>query len=121
MKLLGIITLGLGNVAWLCYLWSSLFLLVVHTWRPGVRMRALNLIWQWSKWPAFASLFVMPVAEIVFLGQPNMWDYATWLMNGWLWWAYRNSGDDDLDKKLKKKLDEVVERVEGKLVVVRTA
>lgn len=77
-----------------------------------------NLLWYWCKWPALAYLITDPVFDILLDGELSWFSALLDAFSIWVWWSYRNHGDDDDYKKLKKKLKESVKAINGKLVVV---
>lgn len=108
--------------AWMVYIWSSVILTVAKIWKPDrAPVGPINTVWKWSKWPAFCWLIANPVLTVVLEGHPSVWEDLAFVMNVWLWYAYKDSGDDDLEKKVKKKAHEIVQQVGGKLVVVPQA
>lgn len=107
---------------WMAYIWAGVFLVFFKVWKPGKEKPWLvNTVWKWSKWPAFLWLVANPVLTMLLERHLNVWDDLTCAMNVWLWYAYKDSGDDDLEKKVKKKAHEIVQQVGGKLVVVPQA
>jgi hypothetical protein len=110
------------GVLWTVYVWSGLFLVIWKTLKPHKeRPWLLNTVWKWAKWPAFGWLLANPVLTIVLVGHLAWYDDLTFLINIWIWYAYRDAGDDDLTKKMKKKAKEIVQQVGGKLVIVPQA
>lgn len=103
--------------AWTVWVWSSATLLVCRTagWpRPAVA----NLLWYWSKPLAFVYLWTNLPFEYLTKGDLRWFDTMWAVLNILVWRYYRNIGDDDDHKKLKKKLKETVQNINGKLVVV---
>lgn len=107
---------------WMIYVWTGLFLTILkfrapHRQPPTV----VNTAWTWAKWPAFCWLVANPVLTVLLNGHLGWADDITFLINVWIWYAYKDSGDDDLTKKIKKKAKEIVQQVGGKLVIVPQA
>lgn len=113
-----LIALTFFYCVWTTYLWSGMFMTMNRIFRPDRQIGLLNTCWKWCKWPAFVSLFAIPVLQILTSDDIGFWDYAVWLMNIWLWYSHKDSGDDDLTKKFRDKVKEVVAEVQGRLVVV---
>ncbi len=80
--------------------------------------RTLNFLWRWSKWPALVWVIMEVPFQIMLREDINGWDYLYVVLSLWIWWFYRNSGDDDPWDRLKDKVTEKVEEVRGRLVVV---
>lgn len=116
---------GILSVLYDSFLYSSLFLLMFKTLGQlgvGTKLRtvktAMNLVWLWSKWPALAYIILNPFFHLLLGEKMNFW---FWLFEGlslFNWWYYKDMGDDDDWKKLKKKVKEKVAAIGGKLVVV---
>lgn len=105
---------------WFTYIFSGVFLKTaapLHGHREVV-----NAIWALTKWPALVSIGGMPACEML-MSHKNLhwWDVIFAGLSVWIWWSYRNSGDDDQFKKTKKRALERVSEVGGKLVVVPVA
>lgn len=113
---------GIGLLAilssWIYMAWVLLSMLLTIVKSTGRSAPRLNTAWTWLKWPAFTNIFISPVATVVFMGHLGFWDCALIVLNAVTWYYMKDSGDDDLGKKLKKKLTEIVASVNGKLVVV---
>jgi len=69
------------------------------------------------KWPALMC-YVWNWASDLADPEAGMLNHAVGVLNLVVWWLYRNDGDDDWKKKMKKKLAEKVTRVGARLVVV---
>lgn len=106
-----------ASMCYLIYIVSGLTNRVFRMTGKG-NLPVANLLWYWTKWPALASAPLELVVEIL-LGEPlDWWDYLSFLATVVIWWMYRNDGDDEDHKKLKKKLGEKVADIGGKLVVI---
>lgn len=103
-------------VAYVLHLYSGMIMRIVKA-MGGPRWSVLNLVWYWSRWPAFAWLLASPVVQFCTGDEMGVWDVAAVAICALVWWLYGNDGDDDDHKKLKKKLKEKVAAVGGKLVV----
>ncbi len=116
MELLASIAVIFFGFSW--YLWQGcswiLFILKVLG-KP--RWSTANLIWYWTKWPALIYCFIVPIYSIT-TDQFGPWDAFSFAVSLVVWWYWRNIGDDDDHKKLKKKLGEKVKELQGRLVVV---
>ena len=78
-----------------------------------------NMVWKWTKWPAFANIFIEPVIHIFLDGDLTMWTTLGSALNALAWYAWRNAGDDeDWKKKMKDLSSSVVESIGHRLVVV---
>lgn len=93
------------------------FQLVSQSKADRVR-RTLNTLWLITKYLAFAYVCLGPAMWLTLNGKLNWWDGAAEALNVWLWWAYKDMGDDDWKKRLKKRLTEAVRAIHGRLVVV---
>lgn len=82
------------------------------------RIPLANLVWYWCKWPALAHILSTSILSVLIDGHLTWWRAGLNILNGFLWWAYRDTGDDNDHKKLRKKLKEKVTQVSGRLVVV---
>lgn len=81
--------------------------------------RIWNHLWRWTKWPALVAVLTdIPVKVITGSSPINPVDYLALLIGLYLWWRYRNAGDDDPWDKLKDAIKEKVAEIHGKLVVV---
>ena len=104
---------GLYNV----YIFAGLALMLRRVWGQP-RWPLANLLWYWAKWPALVSVFFSPISTLMVKGKLGFWDFFNVALCFYIWWTYRDYGDDDDHKKLKKKLKDKVHAVGGKLVVV---
>jgi hypothetical protein len=103
--------------AYFVYLYSSMALGIRKV--MGLpRWPLANLLWYWSKWPALVFIYLSPIIVLLQKGELNWWTAPSVAMSTVAWWLYRNEGDDDDHKKLKKKLKEKVHVLGGKLVVI---
>ncbi len=102
------------NCAWVTYIISATVIM-----NRIDKKGWFNRTWLWSKWPALASVLFDPLAKILFDHQsPDTLDIFLTAVLLYLWWRYKDSGDDDEFKKLHKRLTESVKDLGGKLVVV---
>lgn len=112
-----------GQLALLAYVVSSCAFFTytglssIFSKSPQHRTSTLRRWWLITKWigvtqPAFTTL-VLTVNDAF-----NPFMAFVIVFNCWLWWACRNSGDDDFFTKLKKNVTETVKAVAGRLVVV---
>lgn len=91
---------------------------VVHKMKHGTAPSGLaNDVWRWTKWPAFAHLFITPAWALTH-GYHHWYSAVIWALDALTWWWLRNAGDDDPGKKLKNKLKEKIEIIHGRLVIV---
>lgn len=103
---------------WLCWVYSSVLISMLKifgkpTW-PW-----LNLIWFYTRPFAQAHLYCYWPAELL-ISDVQWWDFVAFATAAYCWYAYKNVGDDDDHKKLKKKLNEIVKVLNGRLVVKPT-
>jgi hypothetical protein len=108
---------GVLSGLYLVYLWSGMALMFRKT-MGAPRWPLANLTWYWSKWPAFVSIYFSPVATFLIKEELSWWTLFSVVFNTCVWWFYKDLGDDDDHKKLKKKVKEKVRAVGGKLVVI---
>lgn len=112
----------------LVYLWVLLFYahgcyvacgwwLYMHKVTYGVVPRgAIHLLWKWTKWPALGNVILL----VYFAASPQS-NFRAGIETVYLalsWWIFRNAGDDDFKRKLKKMLTEIVQRAGSRLVIV---
>lgn len=96
---------------WFTYIASSMAL-IMH------KQPWLQWLWLITKWPALAGLITVWVQTALEPGV-NAGINALALGGGvWVWWCYRNSGDDDFKRRLKRKAAQRVKALAGRLVVV---
>lgn len=107
--------------SYFAYTWSGMFILLLRSFGIARGIKVFNTIWKWSKYPALVACFANPAADVLTGGKLDVWDYLAFLLNIFIWWYYRNMGDDDWTKKAKEKLTEVVREIQGKLVLVPQA
>jgi heme/copper-type cytochrome/quinol oxidase subunit 2 len=110
------------------YIFSAVFLVLGKTFgklrtATGKQKRApmhrcANFVWWLTKWPALVDLILEPFFHIALSEKMDVWFWVFEVMGFYNWWVYRDAGDDDDYKKLKKKLKENVKVLKGKLVVV---
>lgn len=98
---------------YLAFVWSGMLLKI----KRHLVQSVWNTIWRWTKWPAFAGLFIQPWSDFAF-DNHHWYSPLAYVLNAVVWWSLRNAGDDDISKKLKKKLKEKIEAINGKLVVI---
>lgn len=103
----------------ICYTWSGVFIVTAkYMGKRLPRHSWFNGIWRWTKWPALAYTLGDIPGQII-MGEPITWvDYLALLINMYVWYIYRDVGDDDPMDKLKDKIKEKVEEVNGRLVLV---
>lgn len=75
-----------------------------------------HAVWKWTKWPALGQILLMLYFTIN--REPGFESATDTAMLAIAWWIFRNAGDDDFKKKLKKKLSEAVKQVGDRLVIV---
>lgn len=80
-----------------------------------------NLVWKYSKPWAFIGTFAIPALVVLVDGHLSGSHYFDFVVNLGALYLFKDSGDDDFTKKLKKKLKEKVEVLKGKLIVVPEA
>lgn len=85
--------------------------------RRRARM-VFSSIWWICKYPALIYVCFNPAVQASLHGPLSGWGWLLAVMNGLVWWLYRNSGDDDDWKKMMDKLNAVISRIGSKLVVV---
>lgn len=108
---------SLSVVAWIVYLMTGVALRNYKDWLPERVLDVSQMLWSHTKWPALASIPILYIGSAVF-STLDIWDAAILPLKVWLWWYYRNSGDDDSWKRKAKKLAEKIAEVDGKLTVV---
>lgn len=109
--------LVLLSVGWTVWIYASMFLRITRILRgPDKRFPIVNLIWYWTRPVAQAYLFAYWPFQI-FLDAVDWWDALFFAIALWCWKDYKDSGDDDDHKKIKKKLKESVKVLNGRLVV----
>lgn len=77
----------------------------------------LNPFWVVLKWIAVLDppmVLIDGTLRHSFTG----WTALFIVIDGLFWWRYRNVGDDDTWKNLKKKVTEKIEAIRGRLVIV---
>ncbi len=110
---------ALLEVIWSVYIYTGLCLILCRAIFWGGWPRVIcSVCWRCSKWPALAAAVVEPVLLSFVYDDGPFASALVIAIRLALWWMYRNAGDDDDTKKLKKMLTETVERLRGKLVVV---
>lgn len=103
------------------YMFTGVVLLISRAFGASVESKPLkpfNLVWKWAKYPALGHAVGAPVLTVLIAGHLTFWDYLSTAVNVYVWWQYRDVGDDDWKKKLKKKVTEIVKAVQGRLIVV---
>lgn len=108
-------------VLWGCemaYIFSGVWLITETALKKCHHNKRINGIWRWSKWPALAYTLGDIPMQIIIGEKVGMFDYLSFGLNLWIWYFYRNAGDDDPMNKLRKKITEKVAEIGGKLVLV---
>lgn len=85
----------------------------------GLRAPVLEWAWLILKWPVLAA---PPLAwlDCALQGGNAGADALLLAFYLWMWWFYRNSGDDDFRRRLKSRVAGKVQALAGRLVVVPT-
>lgn len=103
---------------WISYVITAVLLMAYRVRTGRVLRGPINTVWKWTKWPALAYVVTIPASRAIVVGEVTWFDWLStvWLL--WAWFRFRDVGDDDLGKRLKRRATEAVQRVGGKLVVV---
>jgi hypothetical protein len=115
---------GVLAALFMVYIYAGLILTIVKSItgqinRDNRLIRVTNAMWRWCKWPSLVYVIAAPVLDVLSgVGDHHWWTPFLYVWNGWIWWAYRNAGDDDEWKRKAKRLAEKVKQVGTKLVVV---
>lgn len=108
---------GFLSLNWSIWIWCGVGLLLTRAIGLPRKPPLLNLCWYYSK--PFACVYMITYLPFEWLTDDlSGWDIMWAIFHVWLWRYYRNIGDDDDHKKLKKKMKEAVTVVNGRLVVV---
>ncbi len=104
---------SLLSAASLVYIFSGIAL------TSGCKTSLINRAWCIAKWPALASVIWDPAVIIFFDHQaPSTFQILVTAFNAWVWYLYRDAGDDDEFKRLLERSTETVKDIGGRLVVV---
>ncbi|GAA2562085.1 hypothetical protein GCM10010435_37540 [Winogradskya consettensis] len=105
-----------GASAYVVYLLSG-FVLRECRGGDGVDVRLLAYsFWFSTKWPALAELLLRPLWDVTH-DELRWWSPLVYALAAWRWWCAKDDGDD-ISKRFRRKLHEVVAEVRGRLVVV---
>lgn len=82
------------------------------------RRPVLNSLWYVTRWPALAYVCLYLLLHLLRDGTLHPWQWFSNAFSFLGWWVFRDVGDDDDYKKLKKKLKDKIAVRKGKLVTV---
>lgn len=106
---------------WFAYCVSGIFLLITKAaGYPGdlKGIRIINTVWRVTEYPALVYVIFSPALWAIVDHSSGFWMLLASLLNALAWIFYKDAGDDDWKKRLKRKAKEVVRAVRGRLVVV---